>query len=278
MTQIVYRPEPRFQLKNDPDHPFGSSQGGSNCAATVGAMLLDRMTRGKKRTTGAAVRELTHVTGPLRPDQVDAALNRGWGIDVTTGLYTEAEIWEMLREGRGVSYVGSYAPVADSGTHYSGQEHGFRGLHQFYGNEIDADATHILVFDPLDDARRPTIPHAPIWYPKSLVLRTWREYRDDGKVWGSFTNVGFIDVPAGVTLRFGGTATFRGKWVTIRPTNLRSSPTLAHGTANIIRSVPKGLKFHNSQTTHGSEINGEDRWLGDATGKVWLPYARLKRA
>lgn len=277
----VYRPQPRFQLKNDPQHPYGSSQGGSNCAATVGAMCLDRMTRGKKRTTGAAVRELTHVVGPLRPDQVDLALNRGWGVDVLTGLWTEREVWEAWREGRAVSFVGMYAPVADAGPHYSGQERGFRSLHQFLGNETDADQTHVLVYDPLADARRPTIAHAPIWYPRPLILKTWRQYRDDGLVWGSFTSVGFIDVVAGVTLRYHGTATMRGRWVTKRATNLRSSPTIPRHEplSNVVREVGKGFAFRNAQSTAvGTPVDGDRRWLGDATGRVWVPYTRLRHA
>lgn len=255
----------------------GSAYAGFNCNCAVAAMLLDRMTKGKETTTGAKIRSLMGITTPATtPEEADAALNKGWKVDVLTGRFPVAEMDEHLVKGEGLSVVVIYAPIAKAGRAYSGQESGFTGFHELLVNEKHPTADEYLIYDPLADGRRATVAKSPIWYPGSLLRLAIAEANvgaHKGSLWGSYTIPAFATAtppaPAPVViLRYGGTLSRRGIYRTVRPGHFRSEPSV---NAAVVRTVPAGFTFHARQSTaKGTSVHGTKVWLGDATGRVWI--------
>ena len=132
MTQ--FRPRAVFQLKRDPRHPNGSRLGGVNCNPSAGATLVDLVTCGAKRTTGAAVRELTNDNvGGTVLSTVVAALRRGFGVDIDVDTGSFDRVIRALDSRRGVTLCGSSA--ATRGTRFQASET-FDGNHQWALTDI----------------------------------------------------------------------------------------------------------------------------------------------
>jgi hypothetical protein len=166
----------------------GSTLQWSNCNCASAAMVLDRDTSGKSKTTGARVRTLTGVkSGGTTLPQVDAALHKGWPpadhVDVRQRI-PFFDVVEEVSAGRGCILQGGYGPFQTYGL---GGSSGFTGNHSIYWNEvnvvrvggfIDLDRSLGYIFDPLWDGRRTYLPdkrfrwvHLRLLYDFSAQLR-----------------------------------------------------------------------------------------------------------
>jgi hypothetical protein len=147
-------------------------------------------TCGAKYPTGRQVRFLTGDTvGGTTLLQVDAALRKGYGIDLDTRIGSAALTWPQfasyINAGRGAILQGGYAPINDSR---------FQGSETFRGNHAIAVMPGWIVMDPLADGRRPGIyKYHGEAYPESL-LRQFASQLDLGngtkagyRVWCSLT-------------------------------------------------------------------------------------------
>lgn len=154
-----YRPV--FQEQLD-----GSPLGSVSCTAYAGAMVGEYDTCGKQTPTGRYVRVLTGDTsGGTTLNQVDAALRKGYGIDLDTRVGSEALTWPQFaahinRGKAGILQLG-YGPINDSR---------FQGSETFRGNHAIAVLPGWVGMDPLADGRRPGIYryHGEA-YPESLL-------------------------------------------------------------------------------------------------------------
>lgn len=155
---------PRFQDQINSYDPLGPQ----NCTCYSGAMAGEYHTCGAKKPTGKRVRELTGDTrGGTTLIQVDAALYRGWGIDLDTRIGSQKLTWDQfeakINAGRGAILQGSYAVI--QGTRFQGDAN-FTGNHAVYVPPTWA------VMDPLCDGRRPGIyRYHGERYPKDLLRR-----------------------------------------------------------------------------------------------------------
>jgi hypothetical protein len=117
-----------------------------------------------KVMTGEQVRRLTGDTvGGTNLAQVDAALLKGWNVNLaTTFRLPWADFVKAIDSGKGAILQGGYGPIADSRFDAGG---GFRGNHAV------TVLPGWLVMDPLADGRRSGIYryHGEA-YPKSLLL------------------------------------------------------------------------------------------------------------
>ncbi len=154
-----YRPV--FQEQLD-----GSPLGSVSCTAYAGAMVGEYDTCGKQTPTGRYVRVLTGDTsGGTTLNQVDAALRKGYGIDLDTRVGTEALTWPQfaaqINRGKAAILQLGYGPINDSR---------FQGSETFRGNHAVAVLPGWVGMDPLADGRRPGIYryHGEA-YPESLL-------------------------------------------------------------------------------------------------------------
>ena len=103
--------------------------GSVNCNPSAGATLVALVTCGAKRTTGAAVRELTRDTeGGTVLSTVVAAVRRGFGIDIDVDTGSFERVIRALDSRRGVTLCGS--SIATRGTRFQASE-SFDGNHQW---------------------------------------------------------------------------------------------------------------------------------------------------
>ena len=294
-----YRPRAVFQLKRDPRHPDGSRLGGVNCNPTAGAILVDLTSCGDRRTTGAAVRELTHdKVGGTVLSVVASALQRGYGVDLDIDTGSFDRVIRALRAGRGVSLCGS--SVATRGTRYQASET-FDGNHQWALTDIRAAGGgrfEILVFDPLADGRRRGIATSPMWVPADVVRafagkldlrsRAERDAKRPRRPLGiGRATYGLTDVVAcgaatkvvpGVRLRPGASLVNgqagRERAVRVSVARIRERPTT---TSDIIGRKRAGDPFRTFQRIKGQRVAGQRLWLGDRTGARWM-HVSLFRA
>lgn len=144
---------PIFQRQLNPADPLGSS----NCTTYSAAMAGDYHTCGSRGPssaegllTGERVRYLTgDKTGGTTLLQVDTALNRGWGIDLSTrigaGRLTWNEFVNHINSGRGAILQGGYSAI---------QYTRFSGSRTFGGNHAIFVPPKWKAADPLADGRR----------------------------------------------------------------------------------------------------------------------------
>src|SRR5690242_9121668 len=90
---------------------WGTRFDGENCAATCGAILLDRQTEGKKRATPPQIRLLIdspNKSGGLSLTDVEMALKRGYDENIVNPLPYEpwSVFLRQFREGRGAIIFG----------------------------------------------------------------------------------------------------------------------------------------------------------------------------
>lgn len=260
----IYTPE--FQKQLD-----GSPCAGSNCVFAAGSMAHNCNKR-KTETTPAQLRLLSgDPCGGSDAQRLDDVLSKNFPPDqLGTGWFSPVEIKNGVNlDHKAFSAQVLYAPIADAGYPYSGQEKGFRGWHEILilpGN---------VVMDPLADGRRPTVGKSPITYPLALmdkVMRITAGQFPNGKVHGSWTLP--LDIIVPVHLRYGGTDTGRHEYTTRHNARIRSGPFVfkAHPKSNLVRWLPKGAVFHAAQTTKtGDDIGPAGHtWYGDATGTLWI--------
>ena len=294
-----YRPRAVFQLKRDPRHPTGSRLGGVNCNPTAGAILVDLTSCGGRKTTGAAVRELTKdMVGGTILSVVASALRRGYGVDLDIDTGSFDRVVRALRAGRGVSLCGSSA--ATRRTRYQASET-FDGNHQWALTDIRTVAggrVEILVFDPLADGRRRGIATSPMWVPAGIVrefagkldLRS-RSERDakrprrplgDGRATYGLTDVvacgSAAKVVPRVRLRTGASLVNgqagRERAVRVPVARMREGPTT---TSDICGRKRAGDTFRAFQGIKGQRVAGQRLWFGDRTGARWM-HVSLFRA
>ena len=268
---------PRFVKQLD-----GSRYAGLNCTCAAAAMAVDRHTIGRIQTTGAYVRALTGDTsGGTTLAQVDAALNRRWGVDldVEYGL-AFATFIDRLKAGQGAILQGWEAVTR--GTKWQASET-FGGNHAWFVNQYNSERG-LLVYDPLADGRRSGIAKSPFWIPMAVV-REWAGKLDIsdpaepyralglGRVYAAFTK----DTEPHVHLRYGG-----------RRTTPFPDHVVSNGSAGYVRSAPRTdaeykirrLKQGETLTMYqvtdsGDSFNGSRRWYGGHDGTSWVHASRL---
>ncbi|HET9757679.1 MAG TPA: hypothetical protein VFP66_14325 [Candidatus Limnocylindrales bacterium] len=294
-----FRPPAVFQLQRDPKHPTGSRLGGVNCNPTAGATLVAFVTCGAKRTTGAAIRELTNDTeGGTVLSTVVAALRRGFGVDIDVDTGSFERIIKALDSRRGVTLSGS--SIATRGTRFQASET-FDGNHQWALTDIrtgDGGRREILVFDPLADGRRRGIAISPMWIPAAIVrefagkldLRSKAEKAAKrprrplgmGRATYGLTEIvacggKAVPVPR-VRLRAGASLVHgqagRDRVVGVAIARIRERPTT---TSDIVGRKRAGDTFRAFQRIKGQRVAGAPIWLGDRTGERWM-HASLFRA
>ena len=287
-----FRPRPVFQLKRDPRHPRGSALGGVNCNPSAGAVLVDLASCGAKRTSGAAVRELTNdMVGGTVLSVVASALRRGFGVDLDIDTGSFDRVVKALNSGRGVSLCGS--SLATRGTKFQASEK-FDGNHQWALTDIRKGSdghTEILVFDSLADGRRRGIAVSPMWMPADVVrkfagnldLRSKAEKDAKkprrplglGRATYGVTDViacgGKAAAPAAVRLRPGAVLVSgqagRDRVVGVAMARIRERPTT---TSDIVGRKRNGETFRVFQRIKGQRVGGDPLWLGDRTGDRWM--------
>lgn len=154
--------KPKFQDQINTTDPLGPS----NCTCYSGAMAGEYDSCGTKHPTGKRVRELTNDTvGGTTLLQVDAALQRGWNINLDTLIGSSKLSWDQfvakINAGHGAILQGSYVAIHD--TKYSGDPN-FKGNHAMYIPPGWA------AMDPLCDGRRDGIyKYHGEAYPKDLL-------------------------------------------------------------------------------------------------------------
>jgi len=152
---------PTFQAQNPAIN--GYPLGWSSCTCYAGAMAA-AFDQGKSFVmTGASVRKVTgDSSGGTTLAQVDAALLKGWQIDLDTRYrFPWTSFAAAIDQGKGAILQGGYGPIADSRFDAGG---GFRGNH----------AVTVLpgwiVMDPLADGRRAGIyKYHGEAYPQALL-------------------------------------------------------------------------------------------------------------
>ncbi len=304
----AYRPRPVFQLKKDPDHPKGSTTYKVNCDPTAAATLVDFVTCGERRTTGAAIRELTNdFEEGTSIGQVARAVAKGFHIDLDVNSSTFPHVVHALEAGRGVSLCGS--SIATHGTEFQGSET-FTGNHQWALTDIRKRAdgtTEILVYDPLADGRRKHIDRAPSWIPIDLVrsfagnldLRSKAEIKANkprrplgiGRATYAVTEVNRCAADAGagapalaamatlpaVQLRQGavpvGGADGRELEVAVPVGRVRERPSTM---ADIVGRKQEGDAFLAFQKIRGQRVAGSHVWFGDRLGSRWMHRSLFK--
>jgi hypothetical protein len=110
----------------------------------------------------------------------------------------------------------------------------------------------------------------------------WVRWSDiDQAVWSSGTLMLPKAPPpppsSSVTLRYGGTATHRGRYrVKLDRCRIRSKPDTD---ADIVRMVDRGATFACAQTTEtGTRVDGSRRWYGTADGRKWIHSSLVEAA
>lgn len=293
-----FRPRPVFQLRRDPRHPDGSRLGGVNCNPSAGATLVDLVTCGTRRTTGAAVRELTgdNVGGtPLKV--VVAALRRGFDIDLDVNTASFDRVIKALKAGRGVSLSGS--SIATVRTRFQASE-SFDGNHQWAVTDIRSTAggqLEMLVYDPLADGRRRAIATSPMWIPVDIVrefagkldLRSPAEKaakRPRRPLGAGRATYGVTEVvscvpatakrPPTVTLHAGAALVNaqagRKRTVVVPVGRIRERPTT---TSDILGRKRAAEAFWTFQVIKGQRVAGSRVWFGDRDGERWMHSSLL---
>ena len=144
----------------------GTALGSVSCTCYAGAMVGDYHTIGAKVPTGNAVRILTgDKTGGTTLEQVDAALRKGWAIDLDSRVGSEAVSWDYFRaqinRGKAAILQLGYRPIRDSR---------FRGSETFAGNHAIGVMPGWIGMDPLADGRRSGIyKYHGEAYPEALL-------------------------------------------------------------------------------------------------------------
>ena len=293
-----YRPRPVFQLRPDAAHANGSELRSKNCNPSAAATLVDYVSCGKRRTTGAAVRELTGDTREgITLRQVASALERGFGVELDVNTASFASVIVALRAGRGVSLCGS--SNATRGTRWQASET-FAGNHQWALTDIRFEAgrpTDILVFDPLADGRRSTIAKSPMWIPVSVVrkfasgldLRSREEIaakrprRPLGQGRATYAVTDAVacmhagPAPGAVKLRRlasrvnGGAGT--SMVVVVSVARVRAAPSTR---APILGRKRLGQVFRVHQRIKSQQVAGNPIWFGDGSGARWIHSSLLR--
>lgn len=153
---------PTFQKQLNPYDPLGAL----NCTAYSGGMAGDYHTCGAKRPQGKAVRYYTYDrTGGTSLTQIDAALNRGWGINLDTRVGSSRLTWNEfvwhINQGKGAILQGHYS--AFHNTRFEADPH-------FIGNHAIFVPPRFKAMDPLADGRYPGIyKYKGEVYPQSLL-------------------------------------------------------------------------------------------------------------
>lgn len=295
-----FRPRPVFQLRRDPRHPKGSRLGGVNCNPSAGATLVDLVTCGRKRTTGAAVREFTGDTEGGTPlSVVVAALRRGFDIDLDVNTGSFDRVVKALTAGRAVSLCGS--SIATRGTRFQASET-FDGNHQWAVTDIRKNAdgkVELLVYDPLADGRRRGIAKSPMWMPVDIVrayagkldLRTpaekaaKRARRPLGAGRATYgvtvaVSCGPADRARPPTVKLSVGASLvnaqagRNRTVNVPVARIRERPTT---TSDIVARKRAGETFRTFQVVKGQRVAGSRLWFGDRAGERWM-HSSLFRA
>lgn len=293
-----FRPRPVFQLRRDPRHADGSRLGGVNCNPSAGATLVDLVTCGTRRTTGAAVRELTGDTvGGTPLKVVTAALRRGFDIDMDVNTGSFDRVIKALKAGRGVSLSGS--SIATLGTRFQASE-AFDGNHQWAVTDIRSIAggqLEMLVYDPLADGRRRTIATSPMWMSVDIVREfagkldfrsaaekaAKRPRRPLGIGRATYGVTAVVNCapatakrPPTVTLRAGAVlvnAQSGRKRAVIAPVGrIRERPTT---TSDIIGRKRSDEEFWTFQVVKGQRVAGSRVWFGDRDGGRWMHSSLL---
>lgn len=294
-------PKPIFQLTKDSKHPEGTKLAGINCNPTSGALLVDLVTCGRKRPSGAAVRErclepdgTMDKKGGTHNSQVAAAMWSGWRVKLYVDNGTWKDVARALMDGCGVSLSGS--AVATHGTKYQARA-GFSDNHQWAVTDIRQrnGKWEVRVFDPLADGKEGVT--APFWMPAPLAARfaasldgrtqaernAHKPVEPLGKnraIYGKTDPIRCDDrvttPPAhrSAAVPVGG-ADGRDMVVKVDVGRVRKGPSTQTA---IVARKSRGQHFLVSQRIDGQKVGGSRIWFGDDTGHRWMHSSLLKDA
>ena len=168
---MVYRPA--FRKQGD-----GSRCQWSNCGPASQAMASQRYRKGvdPKNVHGwppmpSEIRNQIspHSCGGTSMNENDSAAIHLYGTDMAVRYGVPwATFRSLIISGRGAIVQIRYSVIAP--TRYDASP-GFTGNHAVFVNERRASDGAYLVYDPLADHRRASIPQGPQWWPGSLLQR-----------------------------------------------------------------------------------------------------------
>jgi hypothetical protein len=247
--------------------------GWDSCTAYSMAMMIDRLTAGRRRPSGCAVRRDTNpldTSGGLTLNQVAAVARNDYGLAISvyvgSGVVSPQYLARQIRAGRPAVVQGNAAAML--GTRFRSTDGDVN--HAVYVNEVRGgtldEPSEALVYDPAADARRAGIDQGPSWWPWSMVKKFASYLRPagegmprlgPGKVYCAIGP----DTEPHVSLITG------AKQAHPFPDRVRaaSAPTVIHrhpSSGNILRSVPKGTLLRLYQYSGG--------WGGNDDGTEWV--------
>lgn len=195
---LVYLPKHQIQLgRGTPvppsaENPNGGTRGSLDCGVRVVQMGIDKSTNGQLVPSVPEIRERMGREGaqPTNTTNADTAVEsygaqmaridrRGLDYDKFRGEAFERHIIDACKRGDFVQMAIDYG-VFNRRMRRRGLRTGdpdFDGGHSqgIIGFRRGRVAETIL-FDPLDDARRPGIPDGPRWVPLSPILEAWEAF------------------------------------------------------------------------------------------------------
>lgn len=174
---MVYRPRHQPQLGRGVPVP-GRTRGSRDCGPRSIQMGMDKQTRGRLLPGPVELRKRMGSEGPVPTNVWDAKQ----GVESYKGgtkyrpmrYYIKRKVSDVkaaVRDGKPVQCAIDYGRFNDL-MNKTGDPY-FRGGHSVMVVEQKrwADGTIVwLLYDPLDDQRRSTIPQGPRWVPRSKVV------------------------------------------------------------------------------------------------------------
>jgi hypothetical protein len=255
----------------------GSRFASVNCTMAAAASLAHRHTLGKRRFTGAKVREATgDYVGGTTLDQARSALMK-LGISGLPLVQRGMRLSDFYRALRGRGSIVQGSAQATYGTRYRAS-FTFRGNHAWYvarGKGWDAQGrpAFVLVYDPLADGRAKGLARSPFWLPRYLferfcyLLDFGYERLGPGHVYALMSKVTVphrhVTVPAAVY--------YRAKLPVKAGYRIRRRPGGA-----IVRAS-RGETFDAWQKLSTGPLMGGSRvWYGDHSGTRWVHRSALR--
>jgi hypothetical protein len=250
---------------NDVVH--GQNLDSVNCMATMGAVAIDAHTGGRTLSSPTQIRGgQTDFSGGIGVDDVDDAWFKLWGLHLLT---PQADNWtdvmNRVKEGRFVIVAVNYAYVPYA---YQEQKGGIFD-HALGICDYRASDGSVLRYDGLGRAPRRVPQSAVRGAAEALAIR------ERGRADHLFVGItGVMPAPpaSGVTYRFGGKPTYRGRYLSRSntPNHLAPVREAPNQSANVTTRLRKGQSFRCAQTTKGEGLNGNTIWHGTADGRCWI--------
>lgn len=292
-VQHPYRPTIQHQLPDSvckivDDEDILHFLGADSCTAYSGAHYVDRMTEGRQKPSGCAIRKGTRpldTTGGLTLPQVAKVIRDHYGIAVSefvgANVVTPQYLARQLRAGRPAIVQGNTA--AYLATPYkvtAGDVNHAEFWNEVRGGTLDEPA-EVLVFDSCADHRHSDIDQGPTWIPWPIGKRFLAYLRPGGpgtarlgpgKV---YCGIG-PDTEPHVKLLNGGRQArpFPDRVrAALAKTPIHSKPK--RGKATTTRYVAKGTLLRFFQYVEGDEWKGDRTWGANDDGTEFVHLANV---